>query len=110
MVVSIGSSVQTKQFQRNMTMPLEPLDLGRDKRFTDRCQLGLLLDISIFKSSLPCPGEEAPPRPKSLVGGGTWWLQTIEFGPKGGFRFGPSPRNLKRQSPFPEGFVQWHEP
>ncbi len=80
-------------------MPLEPLDLGKDKRFTDRCQLGLLLDISILKSSW-----------RSLVGGGTWWLQTIEFGPKGGFKFGPSPRNLKRQSPFPEGFVQWHEP
>ena len=93
-----------------MIMTLEPLALGRDKRFTDRCQLGLLLDISIFKSSLPCPGEEAPPRPKSWVGVGTWWLQTIEFGPTGGFEFGPSPRNLKRQSPFPEGFVQWHEP
>ena len=34
------------------------------------------------KSSLPCPGEEAPPRPKSLVGVGTWGLQVIALGPK----------------------------
>ncbi len=34
------------------------------------------------KSSLPCPGEEAPPRPKSLVGVGTWGLQVIALGPR----------------------------
>ncbi len=36
------------------------------------------------KSSLPCPGEEALPRPKSLVGVGTLGLQVIALGPKGG--------------------------
>ena len=34
------------------------------------------------KSSLPCPGEEAPPLPKSLVGVGTWGLQVIALGPR----------------------------
>ncbi len=33
-----------------------------------------------LKSSLSCPGEEAPPRPKSLVGVGTWGLQVIARG------------------------------
>ncbi len=30
------------------------------------------LDGLAAKSSLPCPGEEALPRPESLVGVGTW--------------------------------------
>ena len=38
----------------------------------------------VLKSSLPCPGEEALPRPKSLVGVGTMGLQAIALGPKGG--------------------------
>ena len=45
-----------------------------------------------LKSSLPCPGEEAPPRPKSLVGVGTWGATSgrawpSEGGP--GLRFPP---------------------
>jgi hypothetical protein len=56
-------------------------------------QYGLTL-----KSSLPCPGEEAPPRPKSLVGVGTWgaasdraWLLEGVLG----LRFPPRPGATK---------------
>ena len=48
------------------------------------------------KSSLPCPGEEAPPRPKSLVGVGTGWLR-----PRGGsgLRSPPRPGATKPSRP-----------
>jgi len=54
-----------------------------------------------FKSSLPCPGEEAPPRPKSLVGVGTRGLQVIVLAPKGGpgLRFPPRPGVTKPSRP-----------
>ena len=59
------------------------------------------------KSSLPCPGEEAPPRPKSLVGVGTWGLQVIALGPRRrpGLRFPPRPGATQPSRPVCRGAV-----
>ena len=75
--------------------------LCRPQRTLSRNPLSGPLVGSAAKTSLPCPGEEAPPRPKSLVGVGTRGPQVIALAPKGGpgLRFPPRSGATKPSRP-----------